>query len=66
MKKFLTFLFAIMLVLSCCALIGCNEEEDSTQTSTEPEKTAVSLELSAALPKTETYLKIPLFLMTSR
>lgn len=29
MKKFLTFLFAVMLVLTCCALIGCNEEEDN-------------------------------------
>ena len=37
MKKFLTFLFAVMLVLTCCALIGCDKEED-TQTSTEPEK----------------------------
>ena len=57
MKKFLTFLFAVMLVLTCCALIGCDEEEDNTQTSTEPEKTAVSLELSGSLTEDGNVLK---------
>lgn len=57
MKKFLTFLFAVMLVLTCCALIGCDGEEDNTQTSTEPEKTAVSLELSGSLTEDGNVLK---------
>ena len=57
MKKFLTFLLAVMLVLTCFALTACDEKEENTETGTESEKQAVSLELSGSLIENGNVLK---------